>query len=199
MNNPFFRERDARFQHSEFPIYLVTRLAGYSLSSVKALIDRSVEAVNRGKVVLDLKSKDDQPGNNWLRTAAILIPENHLIIDESSKVLYKQKDVIGYASWGSNDGNRKQRRLDFKWLPGAIATEYVSSNGRTFKRPPDAWTFGTFKDELTWFGGSPQSLTADLIEEGATGASGHVFEPYLELTPRPEYLFPAYLAGPEPG
>lgn len=42
---------------------------------------------------------------------------------------------------------------------------------------------------------SPQSLTADLIHEGATGASGHVFEPYLTRTPRPDYLFPAYLGG----
>jgi hypothetical protein len=38
-------------------------------------------------------------------------------------------------------------------------------------------------------------LTADLLEEGATGASGHTAEPYLHLTPHPEWVFPAYHAG----
>jgi uncharacterized protein (TIGR03790 family) len=130
-----------------------------------------------------------------LRTTAILLPADRVELEESPKVLYEQRDVIGYGSWGSNDANRKRRRLGFDWLPGAIATEYVSSNGRTFRRPPEDWTFGTWQDRSGWFAGSPQSLTADLIEEGATGASGHVYEPYLTATPRPEYLFPAYLAG----
>jgi uncharacterized protein (TIGR03790 family) len=40
-----------------------------------------------------------------------------------------------------------------------------------------------------------QSLAADYLQEGATGASGHVYEPYLQATPRPNYLFPAYYAG----
>jgi uncharacterized protein (TIGR03790 family) len=38
-------------------------------------------------------------------------------------------------------------------------------------------------------------MTADYLLEGATGASGHVYEPYLGLTPRPEYLLPAYYSG----
>jgi tetratricopeptide (TPR) repeat protein len=45
------------------------------------------------------------------------------------------------------------------------------------------------------FGGSHQSLTADLIRDGVTGASGHVDEPYLDATIRPEILFPAYVSG----
>ena len=52
--------------------------------------------------------------------------------------MYGEKQVIAYASWGSNDPNRKQRHLGFEWLPGAIATEYVSTNGRTFAKPPEA-------------------------------------------------------------
>ncbi len=46
-----------------------------------------------------------------------------------------------------------------------------------------------------FFAGSPQSLTADYIHEGATGASGHVVEPYLHACPRPQILLPAYLGG----
>jgi uncharacterized protein (TIGR03790 family) len=38
-------------------------------------------------------------------------------------------------------------------------------------------------------------LTADYIHDGATGASGHVYEPYLQMTPRPNILLPAYYHG----
>jgi len=49
-----------------------------------------------------------------------------VVLEESGAVLYGQREVIGYGSWGSNDGNRKRRFPGFEWLPGAIATEYVS-------------------------------------------------------------------------
>jgi uncharacterized protein (TIGR03790 family) len=193
--NPFFGRRDEPFRHPQFPMYLVCRLAAYDLDEVKGVIDRSLAAANEGKVVIDLKSDDDAPGNDWLRNAAILLPSGRVIFDESTKVLYDQRDVVGYAGWGSNDPNLKRRMLRFHWLPGAIATEFVSSDGRTFKRPPDDWNIATWKEPARFFAGSPQSLTADFIHEGATGASGHVFEPYLALTPRPDFLLPAYLNG----
>ena len=193
--NPFFRQRDADFRHPQFPIYLVTRLAAYDLAGVKAMIDRSLAAKNVGKFVLDLRSKGDEMGDDWLRNAGILLPPNRVLMDESPKVIYGEKQVIAYAGWGSNDSNRKQRHLQFEWLPGAIATEYVSTNGRTFARPPDSWNLGTWSDQKSWFSGAPQSLTADLIADGATGASGHVDEPFLTYTPRPEYLLPAYYSG----
>ena len=45
------------------------------------------------------------------------------------------------------------------------------------------------------FAGSPQTLTADYIHDGVTGASGHVYEPFLQFTPRPNILLPAYYHG----
>jgi uncharacterized protein (TIGR03790 family) len=159
------------------------------------MIDRSLVARNQGKFVIDLSSSGDEPGNDWLRTAALTLPKDRVVFDESAKVLLNETDVIGYASWGSNDKNRKQRNLGFKWLPGAIATEFVSTDGRTFSRPPDNWNIGSWQDKRTWFAGAPQTLTADFIHEGATGASGHVYEPYLTFTPRPDYLLPAYFTG----
>ncbi|MGH9659118.1 MAG: TIGR03790 family protein, partial [Bryobacteraceae bacterium] len=122
-------------------------------------------------------------------------PKDRLVLDDSAAVLYDQREVIAYAAWGSNDRHRTRRFVGFQWLPGAIATEFVSTNARTFARPPDAWTLGTWKDSKTWFAGAPQTLTADYILEGSTGASGHVYEPHLGTTPRPDYLIPAYLSG----
>jgi len=187
--NPLFGRQHARYGHPQFPIYLVTRLAAYDVEGVKRMIDRAEAAVNRGVVVLDLKNGGDEPGDDWLRNAALFLPPSRVWLDETPKPVHGVREVIGYGSWGSNDPNRKLRRLGFEWLPGAIATEYVSSNGRTFRRPPENWSFGS-----PW-AGSGQSLAADLIEEGATGASGHVYEPFLSRTPRPDYLFPAYLSG----
>jgi uncharacterized protein (TIGR03790 family) len=195
VTNPFFGKRDAPFRHPQFPIYLVTRLAAYDWTDVKAMIDRSIAARNRGKFVIDLKSADDQSGNDWLRNAALLLPNDRVVLDESVRMLYDQKNVIGYASWGSNDPNRKRRWLGFQWLPGGIATEFVSTNMRTLKRPPDTWAYTTWQDHEHLWANSPQSLTADLIHEGATGASGNVNEPYLGACARPDYVLPAYLEG----
>ncbi len=193
--NPFFAQRDAVFRHPDFPMYLVTRLTGYDFPDVRGIVDRALLAKNRGRFVIDLKSADDAPGNNWLRTAAVILPSNRVVFDEPYLVLTNQSDVIAYASWGSNDPHRKQRDLGFRWLPGAIVTEYVSTNARTFREPPDSWTLGTWADPRSWFAESPQSMTADYIHQGATGASGHVNEPWLEFTPRPDYLLPAYYRG----
>jgi uncharacterized protein (TIGR03790 family) len=195
VTNPFFGKRDAPFRHPQFPIYLVTRLAAYDWNDVKGMIDRSLAARNRGKFVIDLQSADDEAGNDWLRNAAILLPTPRVVLDESTKMLYDQKDVIAYASWGSNDHNRKRRWLGFQWLPGGIATEFVSTNMRTLKRPPDNWTYTTWQDREHLWADSPQGLSADLIHEGATGASGNVYEPYLGGCARPDYVLPAYFEG----
>jgi uncharacterized protein (TIGR03790 family) len=193
--NPFFGKTAAPFRHPDFPIYLVTRLAGFDFEDVKGIIDRALAARNRGKFVIDLKGADKTRGNAWLLLAAQQLPRDRLKLDISRTVLYHESDVIGFASWGSNDPDRKERHLGFQWLPGAIMTEYVSTNGRTFARPPDSWNIGGWGVLGNTFAGTPQTLTADYIHDGVTGASGHVYEPYLEFTPRPNILLPAYYHG----
>jgi uncharacterized protein (TIGR03790 family) len=192
--NPFFGNM-AAFAHPQFPIYLVTRLAGYDFADIKGLIDRALLAKNTGKFVIDLKQHDSTPGNEWLRTAARQLPKERVVLDDTSRVLTNERGVIAYASWGSNDPDRKQRTLGFEWLAGAIMTEYVSTNARTFALPPKEWTLGNWGDPNTWFAGAPQTMSADYIREGATGASGHVWEPFLTNTPRPDLLLPAYYKG----
>ena len=193
--NPFFERRDTPFRHPQVPMYMVTRLAGYDMTDMKAMVDKALIAKNTGKFVIDVRADNATPGNQWLRAAALLIPKDRLILDDTAKVLTGLKDVIGYASWGSNDFDRKQRFLNFQWLPGAIATELVSTDARTFQRPPDNWNIGAWKDKGSYFFGSPQTMTADYIHEGASGASGHVDEPLLNFCPRPEFVLPAYLEG----
>jgi uncharacterized protein (TIGR03790 family) len=193
--NPYFQTSDASLS----PIFLVARLAGYAFADVKGLIERAKQARNRGVVVLD--QRDDlleSDGDLWLLRTANRLPKQRVVLDQSAKVLRGVTNVIGYASWGSNDIARSRdlggiRDLGFKFLPGAIVTEYVSSNGRTFAEPPADWRISDYRRPFTRFAGTPQSLSADFVRQGATGVSGNVYEPYLHLTPRPEILFPAYV------
>jgi uncharacterized protein (TIGR03790 family) len=193
--NPFFGRATAAFSHPEFPMYLVTRLAAYDFAGVRDMIDRALLASNRGKFVIDMGGGDPS-GEKWLKDAAEKLPKERVVLDEKYGPLYDQVDVIGYASWGSNDHSHNRRFPNFRWLPGAIATEFVSTDARTFQRPPDGWVPSPdWNNQKVWFAGSPQALTADFILEGATGASGHVYEPYLTFTPRPDILLPAYFSG----
>jgi uncharacterized protein (TIGR03790 family) len=193
--NPFFGRRDVPFSQDAYPIYLVTRLAAYDVSTVLAMIDRSLQARNQGKVIVDMRSTDDSGGDQALADTAIFLPDERTVLDQTERVVYGEKDVIGYASWGSNDPARKRRQTGFQWLPGAVALQFVSTDARTLQRPPVAWQLGTWNDRSSWFAKSPQSLSADYLDEGATAAAGHVDEPYLQNSARPDYFFAAYLKG----
>jgi len=91
--------------------------------------------------------------------------------------------VIFYFSWGSNDmatGNNGTNAIQHNtYLPGAIGDTAVSTSARSFNYPP---SYG-------------QSLIADMISEGITGARGYVDEPYIGAVGRPDIILKHYLAG----
>lgn len=191
--NPYYASRRKAFSHPECPIYIVARLAGYRFEDIRAMVDRGLKAENRGKVVLDMKDGGSGEGEQWLRLAANRLPAERVVLEESSKVISGIAGVIGYAGWGSNDKNRNSRVVQLGWLPGGIATEFVSTNGRTFTEPPAEWNIGRWGVPALYWAGSPQSLAADWIRAGATAVTGHVYEPFLAFTPRPDELFHAYV------
>ena len=203
--NPYFnlssRGDFQRFSHRAFQMYLVTRLDGYDLEDVRALIDRGLSPSRQGRFVLDLSDDNNKTGNNWLREAAdrlkaVGIPESHIRLETTTAFLTGEKEVLGYASWGSNDWFNRSRVLNNTWANGALMVEFVSTDARTFERPPKKWTIGRWDDPPgTFFDGSPQSLIADYIHEGVTGVAGNVYEPYLNACARPQVLFPAYVSG----
>jgi uncharacterized protein (TIGR03790 family) len=202
--NPYYL-RDAgvqaarMFTHETFPIYLVSRLDGYTVADVRGLIDRGMTPSKEGKILLDQKGPSEGKGDDWLLAAANWMRGNgfadRVVLDSGSNVLKDMQGVLGYYSWGSNDPAIHIRHFGLGFLPGALAAMYVSSDGRTLSEPPANWSLGTWEDKATHFGGSPQSLAGDLIRDGATGVAGHVAEPFLEYTIRPNVLFPAYLSG----
>ena len=116
------------------------------------------------------------------------------MLDEQDVFVTDAADLAGYASWGSNDPAYR-RPSGFHWRPGALACTFVSSSARTFREPPPDWTPGPAASIGHRFEGSTQSLIADLIRSGVTGAAGNAYEPYLTGNVRPEVLFGAALEG----
>jgi uncharacterized protein (TIGR03790 family) len=203
--NPYFAgalpvESIRPFEHDRYDMYLVTRLDGYSVRDVDALIDKGSAPVRDGSFVLDERGTLlDSGGDAWLRNAAQRLRTKGLgeriVLDETTKVLTGQRKVLGYYSWGSNDPAIHMRHFDLEFAPGALAAMFVSTDARTFKEPPASWLPANTATKESIYGGSHQSLIADFIHDGVTGAAGHVDEPYLDGTIRPEVLFPAYVSG----
>jgi uncharacterized protein (TIGR03790 family) len=202
--NPYFAGTSADggfkpFSHERFDIFLVTRLDGFTVDDVLKLIDRGSAPAAGGRIVLDGRPSWQDKGNAWLRGAADALEaagyDGPVEFDDSAKVLTDRSAVLGYYSWGSNDPTIKARHFGFGFAPGALAAMFVSSDARTFREPPADWTIGTWENKESYFAGSPQSLTGDLVHAGVTGTAGHVAEPFLDATIRPDLLFPAYVNG----
>ena len=204
--NPYYQgDRDLaqaeRFSHAKHDIYLVTRLDGFALADILQLIAHGVRPVKDGEILLDQRAQtlSDRTGDTWLAAAAKQLAamghDGRTVLDSGRGVLADRKQVLGYYSWGSNDSAITRRRFNFNFAPGALAGMFVSTDARTLKEPPAEWNIGTWSNGRSFYAGSPQSLTGDLIREGATGVAGHVAEPYLDAAVRPQVLFPAYVSG----
>jgi uncharacterized protein (TIGR03790 family) len=179
------------FSRAAYGIFLVTRLDGYTYNDIKTLIDKAAQP---NVITSDMRFVFDQdpdwngslPGlNNSLMYANQLMIDKGLMSTLENTTVYKtgEVNVIGYASWGSNDHYANQytqyaRPRNF-WAAGAIAETYVSTSGRTFNDPA---TYG-------------QSLIADIIAEGVTGAKGYVYEPYSSSMAVVWLLFDRYVSG----
>lgn len=189
------------FTHRTQDIYLVTRLDGFSAEDAIALVDRAQAPASGGRIVLDQRSASgDASGDAWLREAAARLRDlghgERVLLEDGPKPARDIDQVLGYYSWGSNDPQNRVRQVGMRFVPGALAATFVSSDARTFRPPPDDWRpTSEASPKSDWFAGSPQSLAGDLIREGVTGLAANVAEPFLDGAVRPDILFPAYLAG----
>lgn len=206
IDNPYFLgtrsiDQARLFSHREQDIYLVARIDAFTVEEALGLIDKATAPTADGRVVLDERDAlIDHMADDWLSEAAARLSSqgagDRVVLEKTVKPISDVQQVIGYYSWGSNDPQNRRRKTQMGFVPGALAATYVSSDARTFHEPPATWTpSDNWKDGSALFEGSPQSLIGDLIREGATGVAGHVTEPFLQSTIRPNILFPAYFAG----
>ena len=145
LRNPFFGARREAFSHPRFPMYLVSRLAAYDVGEVKAMIDRSLAARNRGRVVLDLQSEDDAAGNNWLRDAALLLPKERVVLDENDVGAIRPKRCDRVRGLGVErfESHAEVPRVSLAGGRDRLG-DTSQPHGRTFARPPESWKFTTW-------------------------------------------------------
>lgn len=183
--NPYYGATEP-FSSKKFNMFLVTRLIGYTVDDAKKLVDNSLAATaKQGPFFFDEASNRTQGGYGELQSTLKRSFDNlkekgfEPQIDQTKDFILPSSPVMGYVSWGSNDGafnGDVYKKIQF--LPGALCETFVSTSGRTF-RPTT--------------GG--QSLIADLIKSGVTGVKGYVSEPYTFALARADVLFDRYVGG----
>ena len=205
VDNPYYLgdrnlKEAQRFSHRAHDIFLVSRLDAFTVDEALAMIDRAQSPVTDGKIVLDQRATGgNATGDDWLDAAATRLRElgfgERVVLEDSKNPARGVTPVIGYYGSGSNDPANRVRKFEMGFVAGSLAATFVSTDARTFQPPPDAWVPTGDWNPKSRFAGTAQTLVGDLIREGATGVAGHVSEPYLQSTVRPQILFPAYLAG----
>ncbi|MDT8324873.1 MAG: TIGR03790 family protein, partial [Bacteroidota bacterium] len=174
-----------------YDMFLTTRLTGLTREDVFGLIDRSgpFTLVDKDSALF-VFDRDPRPiqlnpydSNLALAGSMLAAAGWNTLVNQDSVFVTGQRNVLGYASWGSNDHydhhyTTKARPMNH-WLPGSIAETYVSTSARNFTPGQE--------------GG--QSRIADLIAEGCTGASGYVFEPYSIALTWVNVLYDRYIRG----
>jgi uncharacterized protein (TIGR03790 family) len=183
--------KTANFSRASQGIYLVTRLDAYTTDEVLGLIDRSGPATpisSNSRYILDEDPVWDTSApylNDYLSAARSILAGRGKAVELNSDSVYvtSREGVVGYVSWGSNDHYADDYTThgvpSNSWANGAIVETYVSTSGRSFENPP---SYG-------------QSLIADLIEEGVSGAKGYVYEPYSSAMANASVLFERYTSG----
>ena len=173
------------FSRQKHGFYLVTRLTGYTVDTALQLIEKANNSLGqRGTTVLDLATNRNGSGykfwNDDLYAANTTLTETYnqtVIFDEETGFVTNISNVMGYASWGSNDGNwdsslAKNSGFDTEsssWSSGVKhwnATVPSLSAGDTF-----AWSYQT----QTKKGGNAAieaAMSATCSEESGNGTQG---------------------------
>jgi uncharacterized protein (TIGR03790 family) len=183
-SNPYYNKNQPFIRSDSDPINgdirLTSRLDGYSVDSVKGMIDRSQKVFVRPGANLivadDVPGRVDQmtddvpggPGPGLLN--AVSAKGFGVLYDNTSSAITTSQDSIrGYVSHGTNDGNGVglekgyiQNQLDFELGKGAVFLTHESWNVRSFDPSLE----------------QTQGLVAQWLEIGGSAGLGHVSEPY---------------------
>lgn len=161
----------------------VTRLDGPTWESARRLVTSALEAERTGLVgryYVDLQGPHTE-GDQWLRTTAKQLQE--LGYDGDTEVTGATFGPAArfdapalYFGWYAGNLNGPFARNGFAFPAGAIALHIHSFSAPTLR-----------SDTAGWCG--------PLVARGVAATVGNVFEPYLGLTHRPDFLLQALAHG----
>ena len=172
------------FTRSKYGFFLVTRLTGYTVDTALDLIERANQSLgNQGTFVLDLATNRNNSGykfwNDDLYTANTTLNSMGVpvLLDEETEFVTNVSNVMGYASWGSNDGNWNRNylpnsgfdTLDATWQSGSRYWNHTSPT----VAPEDnfTWTYQT-DTKQNGNGAFEASLRTDCDQDGGKGMQG---------------------------
>ena len=172
------------FSRSKYGFFLVTRLTGYTVDTALDLIERANNSLGqRGNFVLDLATNRNESGykfwNDDLYTANSTLSGMGwpVLFDEETDFLTNVSNVMGYASWGSNDGDWNRNHLPnsgFDTLDGAwqSGSRYWTHTSPTVAPVDDFnWTYQT-STKQGGNGAFEASLRTDCNQDGGKGLQG---------------------------
>ena len=161
----------------------VSRLDGPTWESARALVTSALEAEKQGligRAYLDLGGPH-RDGDVWLEEVGAMTRElgYDQVIDPPGQLFGDETRFDApalYFGWYTGNLNGPFKVADFRFPPGAIALHIHSFSAQTLRSDASGWT-GPF------------------VARGVTATVGNVFEPYLQLTHRPNLLMKALVAG----
>ena len=180
--NPLFRIAQAADISADF-VVKVARLDGATLADAKSLVTSGLQAERHGLIgryYVDLGGPHPV-GDRWLEAARTQLSDLGFFGDsELTPATFGAADRFDapaiYFGWYAPAVNGPFLRDGFRFAPGGIALHIHSYSAATLRNPNEQWC-------------------APLIARGAAATFGNVFEPYLELTLRPDLLLERLAAG----
>ncbi len=180
--NPLF---EARFPRPEqrASVIRVARLDGPTADDARSLVDGALEAEKRGlrgRAYIDLGGPHPL-GDEWLGATVRRIEQlgfDLSVFDEDTDLRPTDRfdAPVLYFGWYSQDVSGPFTLDGFRFAPGAVALHIHSFSATTVRSTDSRWV-------------------GPLVAGGAAATVGNVFEPYLELTHRPDLLLEALSRG----
>lgn len=180
--NPLFQNESAVVAERA-QIVKVARLDGPTAADAMALVDRAMEAERTGllgRAYVDIGGIHTV-GDQWLESAVTQLDNLGFAPtvdrDPATMPATARCDApVLYFGWYAGNLNGPFALPGFQFPPGAIALHIHSYSAGTLRSATAGWT-------------------GPLIARGVTATMGNVFEPYLELTHRPNLFLQALARG----
>jgi len=161
----------------------VSRLDAPSFAEANALVDQALAAERNGllgRAYVDIGGAHPE-GDRWLEAVAADIAALHfeLTVDRAPATLASTARIDSpalYFGWYAGNLNGPFILPGFRFPTGAIALHIHSYSGQTLRSTASGWV-------------------GPLLARGVTATIGNVYEPYLELTHRPQVFFRALAVG----
>jgi uncharacterized protein (TIGR03790 family) len=182
LNNPLYAQ-EGRLSLDAAQVIKVTRLDGPTWTDARRLVDSALEGEKRGlagRYYVDLQGPDGS-GDEWLRAVQRQLDalgfEGDVEDTAATMTAAARCDApLFYFGWYAGQIDGPFAPQCFAFVPGAIALHIHSFSAQTLH-----------SDTAGWCG--------PLVARGVAATVGNVFEPYLQLTHRPDMLLRALARG----